>query len=47
LVELGLGPKARFNAFVEVQCIFFTTPEAENFSKSSWIEIEANGGHWQ
>jgi hypothetical protein len=35
-----------FGAFVEVKCIFFTTPEVENFSKSSWIETEANGGHW-
>jgi hypothetical protein len=32
--------------FVEVKCIFSTTPEAEIFSKSSWIETEANGGHW-
>jgi hypothetical protein len=36
---------ARFDAFVKVKCIFFTTPEAENFSKSSWIETEANAGH--
>jgi hypothetical protein len=34
-----------FGAFVEVKCIFFTTPEVEIFSKSSWIETEANGGH--
>jgi hypothetical protein len=37
---------AGFSAFVEVKCIFSTTPEAENFSKSSWIETEVNGGHW-
>jgi hypothetical protein len=36
---------AGFDAFMEVKCIFFTTPEAENFSKSSWIETEANGDH--
>jgi hypothetical protein len=35
-----------FGFFVEVKCLFSTTPEAEIFSKSSWIEIEANGGHW-
>jgi hypothetical protein len=34
-----------FDAFVEVKCIFSTTLEVENFSKSSWIETEANGGH--
>jgi hypothetical protein len=51
---MGLGPSlppaklARWDSafFVEVKCIFSTTPEAEIFSKSSWIEIEANGGHW-
>jgi hypothetical protein len=32
--------------FVEVKRLFSTMPEAEIFSKSSWIEIEANGGHW-
>jgi hypothetical protein len=32
--------------FVKVKRLFFTTPEAEIFSKSSWIETEANGGHW-
>jgi hypothetical protein len=31
---------------VEVKRLFSTTPEAEIFSKSSWIEMEANGGHW-
>jgi hypothetical protein len=31
---------------VEVKCIFSTIPEAEIFSKSPWIETEANGGHW-
>jgi hypothetical protein len=34
------------DGFVEVKCIFSTTSEAEIFSKSSWIETEANGGHW-
>jgi hypothetical protein len=32
--------------FVEVKRLFFTTPVAEIFSKPSWIETEANGGHW-
>jgi hypothetical protein len=32
--------------FVEVKCIFSTMPVAEIFSKSSWIETKANGGHW-
>jgi hypothetical protein len=32
--------------FVEVKCLFSTTPKAEIFSKSSWIETEVNGGHW-
>jgi hypothetical protein len=32
--------------FVEVKCIFSTTLGTEIFSKSSWIETEANGGHW-
>jgi hypothetical protein len=32
--------------FVEVKCLFSTTPEAEIFSKSSWIETEMNGGQW-
>jgi hypothetical protein len=32
--------------FVEVICIFSTMPEAEIFSKSSLIETEANGDHW-
>jgi hypothetical protein len=35
-----------FSAFVEVKRLFSTMPEAEFFSKSSWIETEANGGHW-
>jgi hypothetical protein len=30
---------------MEVKCLFSTTLEAEIFSKSSWIETEANGGH--
>jgi hypothetical protein len=42
---MGVGPVG-FGAFVEVKCIFFTMTEVENFSKSSWIETEANGGHW-
>jgi hypothetical protein len=29
-----------------MKCIFSTTLEAENFSKSSWIETTANRGHW-
>jgi hypothetical protein len=33
------------SAFVKVKCLFSTTPEAENFSKSSWIETKVNGGH--
>jgi hypothetical protein len=32
--------------FEDLKCLFSTTPEAENFSKSSWIETAANGGHW-
>jgi hypothetical protein len=40
VVERGLG------LFMEVKRLFFTTPETEIFSKSSWIETEANGGHW-
>jgi hypothetical protein len=51
---MGLGPSvpptelARWDSalFMEVKCIFFTTSEAEIFSKSLWIETEANGGHW-
>jgi hypothetical protein len=31
--------------FVKVKRLFSTTPEMEIFSKSSWIETEANGGH--
>jgi hypothetical protein len=38
--------EAGFGAFMEVKCIFSTMLETENFSKSSWIEMEANGGHW-
>jgi hypothetical protein len=34
------------DGFVQVKCIFSTTSEAEIFSKLSWIETEANGGHW-
>jgi hypothetical protein len=30
---------------VEVKRLFSTTPETEIFSKSSWIETEANEGH--
>jgi hypothetical protein len=40
---MGLGP---FGTFVKVKCIFSTMPEVVIFSKSSWIETEANGGHW-
>jgi hypothetical protein len=51
---MGLGPSlppaelARLDStlFVEVKCLFSTTSEMEIFSKSSWIETEANGGHW-
>jgi hypothetical protein len=51
---MGLGPSlppaelVRRDSvlFVEVKHLFSTTPEAEIFSKSSWIETEANGGHW-
>jgi hypothetical protein len=36
--------------FLEVKCIFSTTPEAEIFSKSKEKEVgeetEAKGGHW-
>jgi hypothetical protein len=32
--------------FVKVERLFSTTPKAEIFSKSSWIETETNGGHW-
>jgi hypothetical protein len=36
--------------FVEVKCIFFTTLDAENFSKSTEKEVkeetETKGGHW-
>jgi hypothetical protein len=38
---MGLGP----SLFVEVKCLFFTTPVVEIFSKSSWIEMEANGDY--
>jgi hypothetical protein len=51
---MGLGPSlppaelARRNSvfFVEVKHLFSTKPEMEIFSKSSWLETEANGGHW-
>jgi hypothetical protein len=51
---MGLGPSlppvklARRDStlFVEVKRLFSTTSETEFFSKSSWIEPEANGGHW-
>jgi hypothetical protein len=51
---MGLGPSlppaelARRDStlFVEVKRRFYTTPEMEIFSKSSWIEMEANGGRW-
>jgi hypothetical protein len=43
-----LPPSSIF--FVEVKCIFFTTPEAEIFSKSKEKEVkeetEAKEGHW-
>jgi hypothetical protein len=41
----SLSGRVGFGVFVEVKCIFSTTPEAEIFSKSLWIETEANGGH--
>jgi hypothetical protein len=52
---MGLGPSlppaelARQDSalFMEVKCIFSTTLEAEIFSKESWIETEANEGHWR
>jgi hypothetical protein len=40
---MGLGS---FGAFLEVKRLFFTMPKVENLSESSWIEMEANGGHW-
>jgi hypothetical protein len=43
---MGLGPSAGFSAFVEVKRLFSTTLEEKFISKSSWIETEANGGHW-
>jgi hypothetical protein len=54
VVEMGLGPslppaelvRQDSALFVEVKCIFSATPVAEIFSKSSWIETKANGGHW-
>jgi hypothetical protein len=50
---MGLGPslpsaelvRRDLALFVEVKCIFSTTPVAEILSKSSWIETEANGCH--
>jgi hypothetical protein len=52
---MGLGPslppteltRHDLALFMEVKCIFSTTPEAKIFSKESWIETEANGGHWR
>jgi hypothetical protein len=41
-----MGARQDSTLFVEVKCIFSTTPEAEFFSKESWIETGANGGHW-
>jgi hypothetical protein len=32
--------------FVEVKCLFSTTPVTKIFSKSSWIETETNRGQW-
>jgi hypothetical protein len=54
VVERGLGSSlpptelVRRNSalFMEVKCIFSTTPVIEIFSKSSWIETEVNGDHW-
>jgi hypothetical protein len=51
---MGLGPSlpptelARWDSvlFVKVKCLFSTMPETEIFSKLSWIETKANGGHW-
>jgi hypothetical protein len=37
--------EAGFSVFVKVKRLFFTTPVVEFFSKSSWTETEANGGH--
>jgi hypothetical protein len=31
---------------LEVKHLFSTVPKVENFSELSWIETEANGGHW-
>jgi hypothetical protein len=47
---MSLGPslsRARRDSalFVEVKRLFSTTPEMKIFSKSSWIETEANEGH--
>jgi hypothetical protein len=54
VVEMGLGPslpparacEVGFDVFVEIKCIFSTTPKAKIFSKSSWIETAVNEGHW-
>jgi hypothetical protein len=51
---MGLGPslpparacEVGFDVFVEIKCIFSTTPKAKIFSKSSWIETAVNEGHW-
>jgi hypothetical protein len=45
VVEMGLGPVG-FGFFMEVKHLLSTTPRAKIFSKSSWIEMEVNGGHW-
>jgi hypothetical protein len=51
---MGLGPSlppaelARLDSalFVKVKHLFSTMPVVEIFSKSLWIETQANGGHW-
>jgi hypothetical protein len=45
ICKRGVACEAGFGAFMEVKCIFSTTPVAEIFSKSSWIETEANESH--
>jgi hypothetical protein len=50
---MGLGPslppieleRQDLVLFVEVKRLFSITPETKFFSKSLWVEKEANGGH--
>jgi hypothetical protein len=42
----GFGARWDSTLFMKVKRLFPTTPVAEFFSKPSWIETEANGGHW-